>query len=127
MGEAWRNRARSESLVDAGSRRWASVTFFEKRSDPNFGIAWPWPATQSPTYHSPMKLDRLEAVGPRGEACIIIRTEADADGGAKRYRYALGTGDRLRPASEGGVFETFDGARQYRLRSGTVAPASGDI
>lgn len=63
-----------------------------------------------------MTTDRLEAIGPRGEACIILRTEADDDGPAKRYRYALAAGDRLRPADEPGVFETFDGKRRYRLR-----------
>lgn len=63
-----------------------------------------------------MSTDRLEAIGPRGEACIILRTEADDDEPAKRYRYALAAGDRLRPTGEPGVFETFDGKRRYRLR-----------
>jgi len=63
-----------------------------------------------------MTTDRLEAIGPRGEACIIVRTAADGDGAAKRYRYTLAAGDRLRPTETSGVFETFDGKRQYRLR-----------
>ena len=63
-----------------------------------------------------MSTDRLEAVGPRGEACIIVRIEIDADGGSQRYRYALAAGDRLRPTDSVGVFETFDGSRRYRLR-----------
>lgn len=63
-----------------------------------------------------MSTDRLEAIGPRGEACIIVRIKTDTNNGSQHYRYALATGDRLRPTDSAGVLETFDGSRRYRLR-----------
>jgi hypothetical protein len=73
-----------------------------------------WRGTKK--YDVAMKIDRFEAVGTRGEACIIVRTEDEGDGLTKRYRYALATGERLRPTTQAGVFETFDGKRQFNLR-----------
>jgi len=67
--------------------------------------------------------ERLEAKGPRGEACIIVRTwtplqspncSDQADRGLPVYR--LGTGERLKPTENPGVFETLDRARQFKLR-----------
>jgi hypothetical protein len=68
--------------------------------------------------------ERLEAKGPRGEACIIVRTwtaprspngsDQAADRGLPSYR--LGTGERLRPTDNPAVFETLDRTRQFTLR-----------
>ncbi len=62
--------------------------------------------------------DRLEALGPRGEACIILRSEAQLPNATRQEVHSLATGERLRrvegdPAS----FETMDGRRRFRLRS----------
>ncbi len=54
---------------------------------------------------------RFEAKGPRGEACIIVRTMT---GGRPTHR--LGSGDRLAPTDDPAVFETFDGKRRFTLR-----------
>ncbi len=69
-------------------------------------------------------IERLEAKGPRGEACIIIRTWTAADrsgaSGASGDRglpsYRLGTGERLEPTDDPAVFETRDGSRRFTLR-----------
>lgn len=69
-------------------------------------------------------VERLEAKGPRGEACIVIRTwtvpdarhsgGASADGGQPSYR--LATGERLKATEDPAVFETLDGSRRFTLR-----------
>ena len=68
--------------------------------------------------------DRLEAKGPRGEACIIVRTwsarvpakqgEPPGDRGPPSYR--LATGERLAPTDDPTVFETLDRKRRFTLR-----------
>ena len=68
--------------------------------------------------------ERLEAKGPRGEACIIIRTwpapgtpqpgEAAGDPGQPSYR--LATGERLKTTDDPAVFETLDRSRRFTLR-----------
>jgi len=68
--------------------------------------------------------ERLEAKGPRGEACIIVRTwtplqspngsDQVDDRGLPVYR--LGTGERLKPTENPDVFETLDRTRQFTLR-----------
>ncbi|MBK6789006.1 MAG: hypothetical protein IPG77_15565 [Betaproteobacteria bacterium] len=68
--------------------------------------------------------DRLEAKGPRGEACIIIRTwvapttppSGDAAGGRGQPSYRLATGERLATTDDPAVFETLDRARRFTLR-----------
>ena len=60
--------------------------------------------------------ERLEAVGQRGEACIIVRTEVALPNGTRQLAYALATGERLKPTEEENVFETVDGRRRFRLR-----------
>jgi len=69
-------------------------------------------------------VERLEAIGPRGEACIIVRTASDVDtsnlsgrsslGGLPSYH--LASGDRLNPTDNPKVFQTLDGSRKYTLR-----------
>ena len=68
--------------------------------------------------------ERLEAKGPRGEACIIVRTwaaSAASDRGAtagerRQPSYRLATGERLNPTDDPSVFETLDGSRRFTLR-----------
>jgi hypothetical protein len=69
-------------------------------------------------------VDRLEAKGPRGEACIIVRTADDVDASNLSGRssrpglasYRLATGERLNATDDPKVFQTLDGARSYTLR-----------
>jgi hypothetical protein len=76
-----------------------------------------------------LNVERLEAVGSRGEACIIVRTATDVTatgGGTDEATYRLATGEQLRQTSDPAVFETRDGRRQFTLRvGGTVLPARG--
>lgn len=60
--------------------------------------------------------ERFEAIGPRGEACIIIRTADTLPDGSVQAAYALAAGERLRPTDDERVFETFDGKRRFSLR-----------
>lgn len=89
-----------------------------------------------------MKLEqmRLEAIGERGEACVIVRTPVPRAAGERgqaqqpESTFRLATGERLQPTSKPEAFETLDGARRFTLRetvgrpSGTVsvAPASDE-
>jgi hypothetical protein len=67
--------------------------------------------------------DKLHARGPRGEACIIVRTTAHAGAavrdGARSLGpgpgYHLATGERLIPTELAGEFETLDGKRRFTL------------
>ena len=69
-------------------------------------------------------VDRLEAKGSRGEACIVIRSWLRAptfpSGAEEDPRgtptYHLATGELLRPTAIPGQFETMDGKRQFQLR-----------
>lgn len=71
--------------------------------------------------------ERLEAKGPRGEACIIIRTWAapatppsgntESERGLPSYR--LATGERLNMTDNPAVFETLDRSRRFTLRDPT--------
>ena len=68
--------------------------------------------------------ERLEANGPRGEACIIIRTGSapdtvqpgEASGGQVLPTYRLATGERLVTTDDPAVFETLDRSRRFTLR-----------
>lgn len=68
--------------------------------------------------------ERLEAKGPRGEACIIVRTWGAAvtpQAGSPADRrghpsYRLATGERLVTTDDPAVFETLDGSRRFTLR-----------
>jgi hypothetical protein len=61
--------------------------------------------------------ERLEAVGSRGEACIIVRSTVELPNGTTQDTYALATGERLRHGDPPVEFETLDGKRQFRLRN----------
>jgi hypothetical protein len=66
----------------------------------------------------------LEAKGPRGEACIIIRSWAapamqaagDAADARGQPSYCLATGERLATTENPAVFETIDRSRRFTLR-----------
>jgi hypothetical protein len=68
--------------------------------------------------------ERLEAKGPRGEACIIIRIWAapsmppPGDTASERGQpsYRLATGERLATTDDPVVFETLDRTRRFTLR-----------
>jgi hypothetical protein len=68
--------------------------------------------------------ERLEAKGPRGEACIIIRTwvapaitqAGDAADARGQPSYRLATGERLATTESPVVFETLDRSRRFTLR-----------
>ena len=61
--------------------------------------------------------ERLEALGERGEACIILRQEIDLPNGSRAQIYALASGQRLKAdAGEPDVYVTLDGRRRFRLR-----------
>jgi hypothetical protein len=68
--------------------------------------------------------ERLEAIGPRGEACIIIRTwsvaatpgSSAADNGQGPASYRLATGERLNTTDDPAMFETLDRSRRFTLR-----------
>ena len=71
--------------------------------------------------------ERLEAKGPRGEACIIIRTWAGpaapptGDTASERGQpsYRLATGERLNMTDNPAAFETLDRSRRFTLRDPT--------
>jgi hypothetical protein len=63
-----------------------------------------------------MDSERHEAVGQRGEACIIVVKHGVLPSGLPEQAYSLATGERLRPTGVPGEFETLDGARTFRLR-----------
>jgi broad specificity phosphatase PhoE len=44
--------------------------------------------------------ERLEAVGQRGEACIILRTEVTLPNGSQQNAWTLATGDETPPGAE---------------------------
>lgn len=71
--------------------------------------------------------ERLEAKGPRGEACIIVRTWAapatppsgDVADERGQPSYRLATGERLNMTDNPAVFETLDRSRRFTLRDPT--------
>lgn len=68
------------------------------------------------TPHSMSIPERLEAVGQRGEACIILASDVTLPNGSQQKAYTLATGERLKPTEDPSVFETVDGRRRFRLR-----------
>jgi hypothetical protein len=65
-----------------------------------------------------MDTQRYEAIGQRGEACIIVERTMTADDAPATRTYCLATGERLRPAETPGTYVTLDGNRTFRLRHG---------
>lgn len=60
---------------------------------------------------------KLEAIGPRGEACIILMHRSSLANGQSMESYTLATGDRLRATETPGEFTTVSGTRTFRLRN----------
>ena len=58
----------------------------------------------------------MEAVGSRGEACIVLCVEVELKNGTTELHYSLATGERLRPVDVESDFETLDGRRRFTLR-----------
>ena len=64
-----------------------------------------------------MDIDRLEAIGPRGEACVILRTVRKLPNGQTETSHTLATGERMKPGDVPGQFVTLNGGRIYTLRN----------
>lgn len=63
-----------------------------------------------------MNGERLEAIGQKGEACIIIVKTVTLPDGQSELTYSLATGERLKPTEAPGEFVTFDERRLFKLR-----------
>ncbi len=70
-----------------------------------------------------MQVERYEAIGQRGEACIIIGRQASLPNGETSIGHFLASGERL-TQGEPGYFATLDGRRTFRLRG--LPPLSND-
>ena len=69
------------------------------------------------TQHNPvMEQERHEAIGQRGEACIILSRIVRLPNGDTSPVYSLASGERLRPTDVAGEFVTVNGNRSFRLR-----------
>ena len=66
--------------------------------------------------HGGMTPDKLEAIGQRGEACIILREKVAHPNGNVELSYRLATGERLKATDAPDEFETPDGKRRFKLR-----------
>jgi len=60
--------------------------------------------------------EKFEAVGPRGEACIILMQRRSLPNGQAIEMYTLATGDKLQPTDVPGEYITTTGNRTFRLR-----------
>ena len=58
-----------------------------------------------------MTTERLHARGPKGEACIILRSRDET--GTETFR--LASGERLLPTGEPLTFTTVDGQRTFKV------------
>jgi len=65
-----------------------------------------------------MDTQRYEAIGQRGEACIIVERTITVDDGPATRSYCLATGERLKPTEPAGTYVTLDGKRSFHLRHG---------
>ncbi len=63
-----------------------------------------------------MESEKHEAIGQRGEACIIVVRRVTLPNGQTETTYALASGERLRTTGSTGEFVTLDGSRTFRLR-----------
>ena len=63
-----------------------------------------------------MESEKHEAIGQRGEACIIVVRRVTLPNGQTETTYALASGERLRTTGGTGEFVTLDGSRTFRLR-----------
>jgi len=63
-----------------------------------------------------MDNEKFEAIGPRGEACIILMRRSPQPNGQTVEMYTLASGEKLRPTDVPGEFVTMNGSRTFRLR-----------
>jgi hypothetical protein len=63
-----------------------------------------------------MDIERFEAIGDRGEACIILLRRSTLPNGQAVASYSLATGDRIQPTDVAGEFRTLDGTRTFKFR-----------
>jgi len=63
-----------------------------------------------------MDTERFEAIGQRGEACIILLRRSTLPNGQPVTTYSLATGERIRPSDVPGEFQTLDGNRTFKFR-----------
>ena len=68
-----------------------------------------------------MEIEKYEAIGQRGEACIIVLRNVALPNGQTETAYSLATGERLRPTGVDGEFATLNGGRTFRLRRAAAA------
>ena len=73
-------------------------------------------STLATPHNRHMEAEKHEAIGQRGEACIIVFSRATLPNGQSEITYALATGQRLRPTESAGEFVTLDGSRTFQLR-----------
>jgi hypothetical protein len=64
-----------------------------------------------------MDNERLEAIGQKGEVCIIIAKTVTLTNGQIEHTYSLASGERLIRAEAYGDFTTTDGRRSFKLRT----------
>ncbi len=67
-----------------------------------------------------MESERYEAIGERGEACIILLKQITLPSGRFEMVYILATGERLKATDTAGVFVTLSGGRTFRFRQPRV-------
>ena len=73
-------------------------------------------STVGASHNVVMEQERHEAIGQRGEACIILSRMVRLPSGDTTPVYSLASGERLRPTDVAGEFVTVNGNRSFRLR-----------
>lgn len=63
-----------------------------------------------------MDSEKFEAIGPRGEACIILMRRSPLPNGQALETYTLASGEKLRATDVPGEYATMNGSRTFRLR-----------
>lgn len=63
-----------------------------------------------------MDSERLEAIGQRGEACIILMRRTTLPNGQAVETYTLASGEKLNATETPGEYVTVNGARTFKLR-----------
>ena len=64
-----------------------------------------------------MDSQKFEAIGPRGEACIILMRRSPQPDGRTVETWTLATGEKLRLSEDTpGEYVTLNGTRTFRLR-----------
>ncbi len=71
-----------------------------------------------------MEIEKHEAIGQRGEACIIVLRNVTLPNGQTEFAYSLATGERLKSTGVDGEFATLNGNRTFKLRRAVSSPAS---